>query len=50
MHIKFNTHKRSHKSNKFLQCIKSLINKRYHELAGGRRGLGPPLEDYFLQV
>jgi hypothetical protein len=46
MHIKFNTHKIT-LVDKYLQF--KLFNKRY-ELAGGRRGLGLPLEDYFLQV
>jgi hypothetical protein len=46
MHIKFSylTNIRSNKSN-IIYIIKS-FNKRY--LLAGGRGLGPPLEDYFL--
>jgi hypothetical protein len=41
-------HTQYHISPTNIYSIKS-FNKRY-ELAGGGRGLGPPLEDYFLQV
>jgi hypothetical protein len=48
MHIKFNclAHTTSHKSNKYL--LHQVIQQ--YELAGGGRGLGPPIEDYFLHV
>jgi hypothetical protein len=43
-------HTQDHISLTNIYSIKSLINKRYHELAGGGRGIGPPLDDYFLYV